>query len=55
MRIVYVILVSVHRIMYVIVVKMSSKIAITLLLLGVVFTTSGCSIIMKYILLGSVK
>ena len=38
-----------------IVVKMSSKIAITLLLLGVVFTTSGCSIIMKYILLGSVK
>jgi len=39
----------------VIVVKMSSKIAITLLLLGVVFTTSGCSIIMKYILLGSVK
>ena len=39
----------------VIVVKMSSKIAITLLLLGVVFTTSGCSIIMKYLLLGSVK
>ena len=37
----------------VIVVKMSSKIVTTLLLLSVVFTTSGCSFIMKYLLLGN--